>query len=231
MTKKQFLTLAGIFIFGCMIMIFASVAKKYHTKIEWNGTTYNIENVNAVDAKFAQPYKESLDEIGDIFVGIMGLIGLSLIVVSFIASKDKKKSFLIACYDLYTYMVCSFYANGFYRILKTVAGRIRPYMYFANPSEEGIAKGDFFRSWPSGHSANVFLALGFIFAWYKFRQSDSKLKKPILIISLLLCITTMILRMLSGNHFLTDVLSGAAIGFTISYSMAVLCNRIYKIEK
>lgn len=221
MTKKQIKIFACIFTLGCVIMVAAFVAQKFRSKVEWDGNIYNIEEVNPVDAKFAQPYNEFFDKFGDAFVYLLFVEAFVLIVFS---AKSVKKSF----FDLYTLCVCVFYGNGFYRILKTIAGRIRPYMYFANPSETGITEGDFYRSWPSGHSASVFTIFGFLLAFFAFRKTDSKLKKPVLSVTLLLCFTTMYLRMLSGNHFLTDVLSGAVIGFAISYSMAVLCNSIYK---
>ena len=226
MTKKQFLALAGVFVLGCALMLTATLAKKYRTKIEWNGTQYNIEKVNPVDRTFARPYNRLLDKTGDVFVGLLLLEGVVLVAIVFFTSKDKVKAFKSAFFECFTFGMCFFYANGIYRILKTLAGRIRPYMYFANPSEKGIAEHDFYRSWPSGHSANVFLAFAFILAWFNFRHSDSRFRKPVLTVSFVLCVTTMILRMLSGNHFLTDVLSGAAIGFTVSYAIAVLCNKI-----
>ena len=231
MTKKQILTLLCIFLVGCGLLCTASLMKKHRTVIEWDGNPYNLENVNALDAKFAQPYNKSFDTLGDAFIVITCVIVSLVIIISFFTSKDKKTAFFIAVYDCFVFLISGIYANSLYRILKTIAGRIRPYMYFENPSEEGILEGDFFRSWPSGHSANVFIVLGFLFAWYTFRKADSKYKKPVLTVSVLLCVMTMILRLLSGNHFLTDVLSGAAIGFGISYAMAVLCNHIYKIEK
>lgn len=227
MSKKKILSLAAIFVFGCALMLSASIAKKYRTKIEWDGNQYNLENVNPVDAALARPYNKTLDDIGDAFVVL--LLGGSgvFIVMSFLISKDKSKELVPAIFDCITFGSCFFYSNGIYRLLKTAAGRIRPYMYFANPSTKGIAEGDFYRSWPSGHSANVFIGFGFLLAWYTFRKADSKIKKPVLTVALISCLVTMVLRLLSGNHFLTDVLSGAVIGFAISYSMAVLCNYIY----
>ena len=231
MNKKQILTLAGIFIIAFGLLVFASAAKKYRTKVEWDGNPYQIENVNPVDAVFARPYNRLIDKIADGFVALL-LGGACLVVaVALFASKDKKQAFKTTVFDAYTYCVCFFSANGIYRILKTFAGRIRPYMYFANPSEKGIAEFDFCRSWPSGHSANVFFAFAFMLVWFNNRCPDSKFKKPVLTVSFIFCIATMVLRMFSGNHFLTDVLSGATLGFVISYCMAALCNRIYKIEK
>ena len=226
MTKKQFLALAGVFIVGCMLVLTSFVLKKHKAGIEWDGNTYNIENVNSLDAKFARPYNETLDDIGDLFVMLSGLVVAVSIFAVFISSKDKLQGFKIAFMDCVFFGISGLYGNSLYRILKTLAGRIRPYMYFANPSQKGIAEGDFFLSWPSGHSANVFITFGFLLAWFAARYADSRLKKPVLTFSLLVCITTMILRMLSGNHFLTDVLSGATIGFVSSYFIATLCYRI-----
>ena len=227
MSKKQILSLAGIFILGCALMLSASLMKKYRTKIEWDGNPYNIEKVNPLDAKLAQPYNKTFDDIGDLFVGLAGLTVLVAIAIYFFKSNEKANAFKVALYDCIVFGISGIYANSLYRFLKTIAGRIRPYMYFANPSQKGIEEGDFYRSWPSGHSANVFITFGFLLCWFAVRHADSKLKKPVLTISFLICISTMILRLLSGNHFLTDVLSGAAIGFAVSYGMSVLCYKIY----
>lgn len=231
MTKKQFISLAGIFILGCALMLAASIAKKNRTTVEWDGTPYNLENVNPVDAKLARPYNKMFDKFGDVGVGLAGLVVAASIAVAFFTAEDKRKAFKIAFYDCFNFLVSAFYGNGIYRILKTVAGRIRPYMYFANPSQKGIEENDFFRSWPSGHSANALITFGFLLSWFAVRYTDSKLKKPVLTVSFLICLSTMILRMLSGNHFLTDVLTGAALGFVLSYSVSQLCYRIYGNEK
>lgn len=229
MTKKQVLSLLGIFILGCALLLTASLAKKHRKAVEWDGNPYNIENVNALDAKLAQPYNKTLDTVGDFGVMLAGGMVALVVVVAFFTSlsKDKLKAFKVAVIDSIYFGISGMYANSIYRILKTVAGRIRPYMYFANPSEKGIAEGDFFRSWPSGHSANVFIAFGFLLTWFTVRYADSKFKKPVLTFTLLVCITTMVLRLLSGNHFLTDVLTGATLGFAISYGVSQLCYKIY----
>ena len=227
MTKKQILSLAGIFILGCALMLTASILKKNKTAVEWDGTAYNIENVNSLDAKLARPYNHMLDKTGDLFVGLAGLMVVISIAAAFFSSKDKGPAFKRAVLDSLYFFISGCYGNGIYRILKTLAGRIRPYMYFANPSQKGIEENDFFRSWPSGHSANVFIVFGFLLCWFAVRYADSKLKKPVLTVTCLICVSTMILRLLSGNHFLTDVLSGAALGFVFSYGISNLCYRVY----
>ncbi len=226
MTKKQFLALSGVFLLGCMLMLTSLVLKKHKAGVEWNGTSYNIENVNKLDAKFARPYNGTLDAIGDLFVVFTGLIVAVSVFTSFFAAEDKLKGFKITFIDSLIFGISWLYGNSFYRMLKTLAGRIRPYMYFANPNQKGIAEGDFFLYWPRGHSANDFIGLGVLLAWFAVRHSDSKMKKPVLIFTLAVCLATMLLRMLSGNHFLTDVLSGAAIGFVSGCLVSTLCYSI-----
>lgn len=229
MTKKQVLSLLGIIILGCTLLLTASLAKKHRKAVEWDGNPYNIENVNALDANLAQPYNRTFDKIGDAGVMLAGAIVAVAVIGAFFASfsKDKLKAFKVAVIDSIYFGISGVYANSLYRILKTIAGRIRPYMYFPNPSEKGIAEGDFFRSWPSGHSANVFIAFGFLLTWFAVRKADSKFKKPLLTLSLLVCLATMLLRLLSGNHFLTDVISGATLGFLVSWGVSNLCYKIY----
>jgi membrane-associated phospholipid phosphatase len=72
--------------------------------------------------------------------------------------------------------------------------------------------------------------VGFLLCWLGVRKADSKLKMPVLTVSFLICITTMVLRLLSGNHFLTDVLSGAALGFAVSFAISKLCYKVYGSE-
>ena len=230
MTKKKFFALAGVFILGAALMCASFVVKKNRKMPVWDGNAYNIENVNPVDATFARPYNRVIDKTGDAFVALMWMTACLVIIISFLTAKDKKAEFKRGFFDAFTLGLCSIYTVGIYRILKGLAGRIRPYMYFANPSQKGITKGDFNCSWPSGHSSNVFFCFAFIFAWFSIRHADSKFKKPVLTVTFLVCITTMVMRMLSGNHFLTDVLSGAALGFGISYAIAFLCNTIYGKE-
>ena len=87
MTKKQIFTLLGIFILGFALLVSASLMKKHRTKIEWDGNPYNIENVNALDAKFAQPYNKTLDNLGDAFIVVSG--GIVALVIGLIVSTKK----------------------------------------------------------------------------------------------------------------------------------------------
>lgn len=226
-TRKQFVSLLCVFLLGCSLLITAHATKQYRTKVEWNGTPYNIKNINPVDVKFINPYSKALDDTGDFFIFLTIFTTYISLFAAIITSENKKNSLMLTAYDVIIFGDCWLFALGAYNILKTLGGRIRPYMYFPNPSQKGVEEGDFFRSWPSGHSTLVFMSFGFLMAWYANRHPHSKLRKPMLILSGLLSCSTMVLRMLSGNHFLTDVLSGAALGFIIGFGIYNVCNSIY----
>ena len=231
MTKKQIISMLAIIFAAFSLFLTSVLLKKHRIIIEWDGNTYKLENVNPLDAKFARPYSKTLDDTGDLFIWIANSIISITLFVSFITSKDKWPAFKTAFYDCVIFGSCWIYTISVYGILKTLAGRIRPYMYFAAPSLKGIEEGDFFRSWPSGHSTIVWMTFAFLLVWFINRKPDSKFKKILLIISALVCITTMVLRMLSGNHFLTDVLSGAVIGFLLTLGVSTLFYKNYGGKK
>ena len=226
MEKNQFAKLAALFVFACALMAAEPVVKKYIDKVEWNGELYDIQNVNTLDAKFARPYNKILDKLGDCFVALALVVAVAPAALVFVRAKDKSRAFGQAFFEGFVFVTCLFYSAGVYRILKTLAGRIRPYMHFENPSAAGIEEYDFCRSWPSGHSAIVFFAAAFLLLWFLVWNKDSKYKKPLLAADFFICAATMLLRMLSGNHFLTDVLSGAAIGFATSAAVFLACAKI-----
>lgn len=232
MTKKKILYLTGVFLLGCILMCSAILLKKYRPKIQWNGEPYNIENVNPLDAKFMNPYNKTIDDIATalIIFAIASSSGFFFLYI-IITSQNKIEGIKRAVFDAITFVECFLYSTNIYNLLKNFVGRIRPYMYFLNPSEKGLAKGDFFLSWPSGHSASVFVVFGFMINWFLSRYPDSKLKKPLLCFYFIIGLSTMILRMLSGNHFLTDVLSGALLGCLAATFVFKINNKIWQMKE
>lgn len=229
MTRKKAFRLSGILLLVCMCMGLAVLAEKKRSRVAWDGGLYRLENVNPVDARFACPYNKTIDDAGTLLVVIAnGSATLLVALLIFFKTKEKRDALRTIAFDAVTYAECYLFASSLYRILKVCVRRIRPYMYFLNPSEKGIAEGDFCLSWPSGHSSGAFMAFGFMFSWFLLRYPDSKAKKPALCIFFALGISTMILRMFSGNHFLTDVLSGATLGFFAASAVFQINNAIWK---
>ena len=231
MSKKECVKLLAFFALALGLLGFSVFLKHPRSSLSWSGEVYSIEDVNDFDAKLARPYNKALDDFADCVALLTNLIAILPCALVFLKSEDKKSAFKVAACDAFSFGLCWLYAGSVYRILKTFAGRIRPYMYFENPSAKGIAEGDFCRSWPSGHSAAVFIAFAFLLGCFIWRKANSKYKKALLCAMFFLCVLTMLLRMLSGNHFLTDVLSGAVIGCATSFGVFALLQTKVFVEK
>ena len=123
---------------------------------------------------------------------------------------DKDEWFTIGTMYAETLLI----ANGIKELTKLCVTRARPYMYY-DPStypEDDLEDGDFANSFPSGHSTMAFA--GATFASYTFSKyfPDSPYRYAVTGGSYALALATAALRIKSGNHFMTDVLSGAVIG-------------------
>lgn len=97
-------------------------------------------------------------------------------------------------------------------VLKSVVDRDRPYMYFADPLAEGIESGDSRNSFPSGHTTMAFTGAAFAATLFALRYPNSPYRISVTAAAFALAGTTAALRVASGNHFMSDVLAGAAIG-------------------
>ena len=105
------------------------------------------------------------------------------------------------------------YSLGVKDAIKGLVDRYRPYAYGSYYSSDEIASNADSRcSFPSGHTTAAFT--GAVFASMVFSEyyPDSVLKLPVWITSLSIATATGVLRVLSGNHFTTDVIAGALIG-------------------
>ncbi|MDR1147053.1 MAG: phosphatase PAP2 family protein [Spirochaetaceae bacterium] len=99
---------------------------------------------------------------------------------------------------------------GTINLVKHTVIRYRPYMYISGlPDGE---EDDYHNSFPSGSTAYVFLGAAFLSTTFSREYPESKLKLPVIIGSYTLASGIASMRILSGSHFLSDVLIGAAIG-------------------
>lgn len=182
---------------------------------------FNISEVNHLDAVMAHPYSKILDKIANItlilahtvlvlFVFVLpGAYTVPRALKNFQTQKEELK-FLV--YDFIVYLQSVMVTTGLYKLLKVAVGRARPYLYFPESVLTGIETKDFFRSWPSGHSTLAFIAAGFFISWILTRNTEKKTKIFGTSLILLFASATAVLRVFSGNHFFTDVISGAVIG-------------------
>lgn len=224
-SRKKLMLLAIVMVLGFGIFGLSIVLRENRMIPEWNGEIYNMENVNPLDAAFAHPYNKAIDKAGTLaFLLAHMIVCVVCFLIPGINALKKRTSIKNVVIDFIFYIECWTYTFGFYRILKTVGGRFRPYMYFPNPSLKDIAEGDFISSWPSGHSSVVFLAVAFLFWWLMGSSLKPAAKKILMASVLAIGFLTMVLRILSGNHFPTDVLSGAFVGLVVA-SLVVVSNK------
>lgn len=112
----------------------------------------------------------------------------------------------------FTYSVASIIAYGTRELLKETVNRSRPYMYDPRTPSTLVKDPDNNRSFPSGHTVMAFTGASFLATTYITRYPNSPYKIPVVVGSFILASATGALRVASGNHFVTDVLAGAAIG-------------------
>jgi undecaprenyl-diphosphatase len=168
----------------------------------YQGEIFLKDDVNPVDRFFMQPYSKTFDNIGTITQFA------SLLAPAVLMATPMEEWCTIGT----MYAESVFLSYGLKELAKNLVNRPRPYMYFEGAPEKDIAEGDWNKSFFSGHTTLSFT--GATFASYVFSKyfPNSKWKVPVIVGSYGLATTTAILRMKSGNHFLSDVLVGAVVG-------------------
>lgn len=188
-------------------------------------TDYLVKDVNGFDALIMNPYSKPLDYLG---TATMGLSLLTPTVLFAVPSQDYWKIGL-------QYAETIALAYGAKELCKLLVSRPRPYMYFEGAPQEEIENGDWDASFISGHATLSFAAASFTSFLFCQYFPDSNWKIPVILSSYALATTTSVLRLASGNHFLTDVLCGAVIGsgigILVPYLNSFWINPSYKEDK
>ena len=185
-------------------------------KNEFDASKLNKADISTLEQIFMRPYSKPLHIAGT------GTMVLAMATPAIFAVLPSSEWLTIGTMYLETMLL----ANGIKEWAKLLVYRARPYMYFDDSPQDKLEEGDWNCSFPSGHTTFAFA--GAAFATMVFCQCfpESNWKYAVAGGAFGLAAITGGLRIASGNHFLTDVLSGAALGFGISYAMAYLCNSI-----
>jgi membrane-associated phospholipid phosphatase len=163
----------------------------------------NKNDINGFDRSLMFPYNETVDIISN--YGVYGLLVLPAVSVMW---HRRDKNALLTYAIMYSEVFLLTF--GTKELLKKLIIRFRPYMY-----ETGLPGGkeyDYYNSFPSGSSAYAFLGAAFLSAAFLQEYPASKLKLPVIIGSYALASGIASMRIISGSHFLSDVLTGVAIG-------------------
>jgi undecaprenyl-diphosphatase len=161
------------------------------------------DDVNPFDRPFMFSYNRPLDMVSDYGVYSMLLLP-ALSVVPNIRDPGTLLTYGVMYAEAFAFTV------GTVVLLKNAIIRYRPYMY-----ADGVPSGkedDYHNSFPSGSTAYAFLGAGFVSATYSREFPESRWKIPVIAGSYTLATGVASMRILSGSHFLSDVLAGAAIG-------------------
>ena len=146
-------------------------------------------------------------------------LGCSFLAILFCRLFSRFKSFLQMCFAINLSQCLSI---AFVRLLKVFAGRARPDLFLKDQTMgfKGFSFNHYFHSFPSGHTMAAFTlasSLSFFFPRYR--------------VLLLLCAFFLSLsRLFLFDHYLSDVLGTAALGFIISWLTHLSVDHLVEIN-
>jgi membrane-associated phospholipid phosphatase len=162
------------------------------------------DEVNPFDRPFMFSYNKALDTVSTAAsYGLLVLPALSLL-------GNMGDYHAIITYGL-MYTEAFLLTYGTKDLLKFAVERNRPYTYIDARIPDGD-EDDYYNSFPSGHTSFAFLGATFLSVTFSAEYPDSPWKLPLIAGSYTLAAGVAAMRVVSGNHFPTDVLAGAAIG-------------------
>lgn len=178
--------------------------------------TFTKDDVFVLDRPFIFPYSEPATIASEVTQYLSFLSPLALMSVT-----PKEEWFSLGL----MYGAASALSFGARQILKLSVERGRPYLLDANTPISVVNSPDSFRSFPSGHTIMAFTGASFLTTVLLQKQTEQSLKIPLIIASVLLATATGVLRVTSGNHYMTDVLAGAAIGTLCGVAIPLIFQR------
>jgi undecaprenyl-diphosphatase len=174
----------------------------------WDGTRKDIAAVNLMDRFLARPYTYSLDVAGSVVLAAVCTVPAAA------AFLQKESTMTVITMGLETVLL----TEGVKRTLNVVFPRYRPYVYFDDPPDSSL----YAQSWPSGHTIHAFAMASFSSYVFNVCYPDSVLRGPFTAACFTGAAAVGVLRVLSGNHFVTDVLAGAVLGTIIGVTVPAL---------
>ena len=161
------------------------------------------EGINVLDSVAMFRYRPVLDRVGT-YATYAVLLAPTAMVLFENGTHDRALSYA----TMYSEALLLTY--GTKDLLKALVSRHRPYTYFG-PVPEG-EEDDYANSFPSGHTSLAFLGAAFLATTFASEYPDSPYVAPVVTGSFAVAAGVAATRVLSGSHFVTDVLAGAAIG-------------------
>ncbi len=192
---------------------------------DFDCSALNQSDVPVFDQLFMQPYSKPLHYVGT------GTLLVSLASPLIFATVPNNEWLTIGIMYAETLLI----SNGVKEWLKILVSRPRPYMYFDSYPLDKVEDGDWNCSFPSGHTTMAFAGAAFTAYLYNQYFPDSKWKFAVTGAAFGIAALTAGLRMASGNHFFTDVMTGAVIGtlcgFVVPYMHSEMFYKTFRKSK
>jgi undecaprenyl-diphosphatase len=171
----------------------------------------DFNDINGFDRWAAVPYNQDADLASDIVIAGLSALPALLFI-------DKSGNEILKITMMYAEAMAL--THGLKDIVYTCISRYRPYTYFDDPSEDfdTIYSAN---SFYSGHTASAFTSAAFLTTVFNSYHRNSPWTYAVGGGAFTLATTVAVLRVASGNHFISDVLVGAAcgsfVGFIVPY--------------
>ena len=196
------------FVLSILLVCFMSAAiPLFAESVSYGDMTFDKSEINSFDRPFMNAYSKPLDYTAT------GLELASLMTPLFLIPAPSQDYWKLGVEYAETIAL----AWGAKELAKHCVTRYRPYMYFDGAPQSAIDDGDYKDSFFSGHATLSFAAAGFTTYQALTYLPDSPYKWMTIGVSYALCTTTAVLRLASGNHFMTDVLCGALVGSALGF--------------
>jgi membrane-associated phospholipid phosphatase len=173
----------------------------------------DIAKINAFDRLAVFGYSNALDVTSDVLQYTTAAIP---VMFAFLCRLDQAAAIGVV------YLEALSWAFAAKNLLKFLVPRYRPYVYSPLPAGGGPPPSEYADSFPSGHATIAFTAAAFSLYTFQTYFPSSPYLLPLALAGYGLAGLTATFRVVSGMHFLTDVLAGALLGTAMGYGIPLL---------
>ena len=202
---------AGVLVYGTDLILDKGFDLNHQ---EWKGVL-DKSQINSLDALAVNSYSDTLHNAGT--VGMVAGMCLPAITLATACENWKDAAVYATMYGEALLL-----AQGTKEIIKLAVNRPRPYSYSDGAPLKHLEDGDWANSFPSGHSTLAFTGASFTIFTFAVTHPGSLWNIPVSIGCSAVALGTAALRVASGNHFITDVTAGAAIGTLFGVGVPLL---------
>ena len=205
--------------FGVAFSASAFAVQKNTSFPDCDERSCDLDDVNWLDRKLSHSYSEPLDHWGTATCAVNLALPFVVYGAGWACGSFSGEDYLVMST---MFVECYLLDYGAKTYLKMAALRKRPYMYYEGYPTDALDDGDFEFSLPSGHTTDSFMGAGFLTYTFCRWYPASRWKIPVIATSYTVAVSTAVLRVASGNHFLSDVVLGSLLGSAIGFGVPIL---------